>query len=498
MSFASLEFLFFFFPVVVGINYILPRKVRNYWLFFASLFFYAWGEPTFFLLLILSITVNYILGLVLEWLRKKTVTVVEDENASYFQTNHTTGKKTERIRKAIFIITLLLNFGLFFVFKYLNVLTELIRSLIPAWQGVIPQTSFVLPLAISFYTFQSVSYIIDIYRGMEAEKNPFYFALFIMFFPQLLQGPILRYGDFRPQLANRKTTSKSLSEGIILFLTGFNQKVLMANILSELTDVAFGARELSVGMAWLGMLSYSLQLYFDFSGYSDMAIGLGQMFGFQFNENFNFPYVSKSVSEFWRRWHISLGAWFRDYLYFPLGGSRVDSKTRLIFNLMVVWLATGIWHGADLTFILWGVLQGVFIVFEKLTDLPKRLESKPIAQNLYRAVVLFEVIYGMMLFRAADVSQAINYTHALFRLDGNLMRDSLFKFYSREYLFTLIFAVFCAFPWCKKLRERISAHGEGAALAVKGTWYLIQLLLAVVSLSCLVMGSYNPFVYAKF
>ena len=485
MTFSSLEFLFFFFPIVLAVHFILPSKVRNYWLLAASLFFYAWGESSFFLLLILSIFVNYILGLALDRLSRSVNGDESNQRAEFF-------------RKALFILLLLLNFGPLFVFKYLNAITAAIHSYIPAWQGMIPQTSFVLPLAISFYTFQSVSYIIDIYRGMPAEKNPFNYALFICFFPQLLQGPILRFRDFRPQLMTRKITAEGFSEGILRFLTGFNQKILLANILSEAANAAFDAGELSVGMAWLGMLAYSLQLYFDFAGYSDMAVGLGKMFGFSFAENFNFPYASESITEFWRRWHITLGTWFRDYLYFPLGGSRVKPKFRIALNLLIVWLATGIWHGADLTFVLWGMLHGAVIVFEKMTNLPKQLEKKPAARFLYHGAVLFIAMFGWMLFRANDMPHAVFYAKSLFRLSHNPWRDSLFKFNSREYIVTFLFAILSAFPLCRMLRSRISARGETAASAVRLVWYLIQLLLAVISVSCLVISSHNPFWYQNF
>ena len=478
MSFSSLEFLFFFLPIVLGVNFILPTRIRDYWLLAASLFFYAWGESTFFLLLTSSILVNYALGLLLERLGRSG--------------------KTHGIRKWMFILLLLLNFTPLFLFKYLNAITGALRSAIPAWQSVIPQTSFILPLAISFTTFQSVSYIIDIYRGMPAEKNPCKYALFICFFPQLLQGPILRYADFRPQLGVRKISTDGFSEGILRFLTGFNQKVLLANILSEAANAAFDATEISVAMAWLGMAAYSLQLYFDFAGYSDMAVGLGKIFGFSFAENFDFPYASGTITEFWRRWHITLGAWFRDYLYFPLGGSRVKSKFRVVLNLLIVWLATGIWHGADLTFILWGLLHGVVIVIEKLTNMPKRLEKKRAARFLYHGVVLFIAMFGWMLFRSDGMPRAVTYAQSLFKLAGNSWRDSLFKFNSREYIVTFFFAVIGAFPLCRILRNHLSARSESAAAAVRLVWYLIQLILAVISVSCLVMGSHNPFWYANF
>lgn len=476
MLFSSPEFLFFFFPIVLLIHFILPSKARYYWLLAASLFFYLWGEPSFFLLLFSSILVNYGLGLFL-------TALVGRSYAS---------------RKIVLILALLLNFALLFAVKYLNYLTGIIRAYIPSLRGMIPQTSFILPLAVSFYTFQSVSYIIDVYRGMPAEKNPCSYALFITFFPQMLQGPILRYPDFRPCLVSRKVTADGFSEGVLRFLTGFNQKVLLANILSEVSDRAFGAAGISVAMAWLGMLAYSLQLYFDFSGYSDMAVGLGKMFGFTIAENFNFPYASKSVTEFWRRWHITLGSWFRDYLYFPLGGSHVGSKARVCLNLLIVWLATGIWHGADATFILWGLLHGAFIIIEKLCSLPKRLEKNRTLGFFYRGLVLFVAMFGWMLFRSPDLTHAAIYAKSLFRLNGNAWRDSLFKFNSREYLLTFVIAVICAFPVCRRVRERIAARGERTAETARLLWFVFQLILAVVSLSNLVISSHNPFLYINF
>lgn len=497
MLFSSLEFLFVFFPVVLAVNFILPQKVRNYWLLTASLFFYAWGEPTFFLLLIISIMVNYGFGLLLDHL-SPAGGEIPDNILSESNRKKLRPASPGKWKKGLFILALILNFLPLFVYKYLNSITHTLRTAIPAWKGAIPQTSFVLPLAISFYTFQAVSYVIDVYRGMPAEKNPCYYALYITFFPQLLQGPIIRYNDLRPQLSERKISFEGFSEGIIRFLTGLNQKVLLADILSEAVDAAFGAKKLSAGMAWLGMLAYSLQLYFDFSGYSDMAIGLGKMFGFRFAENFDFPYQSKSFTEFWRRWHISLGTWFRDYLYFPLGGSRDRSKISIVLNLMTVWLATGLWHGAEPTFILWGALHGIIIVMEKWLDLPERIEKKTIPEILYRAVVLIIASYGWMLFHSANFCQAITYTKALFRIDGKPWRDNLFILNSREYIVTFFFGVICAFPICRKLRNRISACSPAASSVVRMAWFLLQMVLAVTSVSCLVMSSHNPFLYMNY
>ncbi len=499
MTFSSLEFLFVFFPAVLGINFILPKKAKNYWLLAASLFFYAWGEPTFFFLLVLSTIVNYSSALILSKMGS-IITSSGEKNPSIKEKSSKIRMSfnTASWRELFFFLTLILNFGCLFVTKYLNFLTSELRRIFPCCGGLIPQTSFILPLGFSFITFQSVSYIIDVYRGMPPEKNFFFYALYIAFFPQLLQGPILRYADFHPFLTDRKTTLKDFELGIIRFLTGLNQKVLLANILSEISDKVFESDGISFGMAWLGMIAFSLQLYFDFAGYSDMAIGLGYMFGFRFKENFDFPYASKNMTEFWRRWHISLGTWFRDYLYFPLGGSRVRTRFRLAFNITVVWLATGIWHGANWTFILWGLLHGIFIIFEKLSRLPEKFENRPVLQYFYRGVILLAAMYGWMLFRVQDIPQALAYTRRLLKFTGNPMKNSQFRFYSREYIFTLIFSVICAFPLCKRIRDRISSKGTAAANTIKLFWYLLQLGLAVVSISWMVMSSHNPFLYEAF
>ena len=321
MLFTSLEFLLFFFPVTLGVYFLLPRGggARNYWLLLASLFFYAWGEPTFVLVMICSILLNYFMALHIEEL-----------------------KAGSRGRKGLLTLTVLLNLGILFIFKYMNFATRNLRAVFPMLQSIVPQTNFVLPIGISFFTFQALSYVIDVYRGIPAQKNPGYLGLYISLFPQLIAGPIVRYTTIMDQMERREITWDSFSDGMLRFLYGFNKKMLLSNLLAEVADAAFGVGELSVAMAWLGAIAYTLQIYFDFSGYSEMAIGLGRMFGFRFLENFNYPYISKTVTEFWRRWHISLGSWFRDYVYFPLGGSRVKSRIRLVFNLAVVWLATGI------------------------------------------------------------------------------------------------------------------------------------------------------------
>lgn len=517
MNFTSFEFLFLFFPVTIVINYLLPPVVRNYWILAASLFFYSWGAPEYLLLFILSIVINFSFGLLIE----KVNEAAEKNNylpgEQFFENTRTSKlpflkgviawlknkfiglcKNYFLIRKIIFVIAIFCNVIPLFLTKYLNVITELAVKCFPEWQFASQQANIIAPLAISFITFQTIAYLTDIYRGENAEKNICNFALFITFFPQLIQGPILRYRDFRTQLTNRITSSDQFVKGILRFLTGFNKKMLVADVLSELTATTFQAESLSVGMAWIGIIAYVLQIYFDFSGYSDMAVGLGRMFGFEFVENFDYPYCSETVSEFWRRWHITLGTWFRDYVYFPLGGSRVK-KLRVIFNLMVVWLLTGVWHGPTINFILWGLWNGILIVIEKLADIPKRLHEKPVLQRLYRILTVIFIIFGFVFFRLPDLAQITNYFRNLFGLNGNLFIDNAVIFNSREYIVPLIVGIIGLFPIIRKLEKIISCRcGKISASMIRLVWFLILLVLAIFSVSSMAMSSNNPFMYMVF
>ena len=326
MLFSSIEFLLLFLPVTYGVNFLLPRKLRNYWLLIASLFFYAWGEPRFVFVMMASICFNYLLARWIEHCR-------ENKTAA----------------KAILILDVALNLGILVIFKYLNFITVTVHSWLPASRSWFPETSIALPIGISFFTFQALSYVVDVYRGIDAQRNPAYLGLYIALFPQLIAGPIVRYTTVMDQINERHITADDFKKGIMRFLLGFNKKILLANVLSEVADMAFASGNNTVCMAWMGALCYGLQLYFDFDGYSDMAIGLGRMLGFHFLENFNFPYISNNLTEFWRRWHISLTTWFRDYVYFPLGGSRVKPG-RVVLNLFIVWFLTGLWHGANWTY----------------------------------------------------------------------------------------------------------------------------------------------------
>ena len=422
--------------------------------------------------MVASITINYLLAMRIEELAGKTI--------------H---------RKLMLALAVVLNIGLLFVVKYMNFVTGNLQILFPESVTV---TNFVLPIGISFFTFQALSYVIDVYRGIPAQKNICYLGLYISLFPQLIAGPIVRYTTVMDEIDHREITVDSFSKGMYRFMLGFNKKVLLANLLAAVADAAFSATQLSTAMAWLGAICYSLQIFFDFCGYSEMAIGLGLMFGFRFLENFDYPYISKSVTEFWRRWHISLGTWFRDYVYFPLGGSRVESKVRLVFNLAVVWLATGIWHGANWTFILWGVLHGFVIVLEKLFSIPARVEKKAWSRWVYRVFTLLVVVMGWVLFRAADLSQGMNYIKTMFALTGTAAADTAFWFNLREYFVIIVMGMVCSTPVIRNIKERLSAKTTRAQLVCDGIGSAVQVILFFVSVSFLIMNAHNPFIYFNF
>lgn len=471
MLFTSMEFLFGFLPIVFGIYLILPKILRNYWLLAASLFFYGWGEPDFVVIMVISIIFNYFSALYIAKLRKKL------------------NKRKTVKRMLAFAITV--NLLLLFVYKYLNFTVATIRAVLPWTKEICEQTNFVLPIGISFFTFQSISYIIDVYRGEPEQRNPFYVGLYISLFPQLIAGPIVRYATIKEQIEERKLNFDLFSKGVYRFLLGFNKKILLANMLAQVADMAWRMPERSVFMAWLGAVSYSLQIFFDFWGYSEMAIGLGQMFGFQFPENFNYPYISKTITEFWRRWHISLSSWFRDYLYIPLGGSKVASHKKLVRNLMLVWIATGIWHGASWNFILWGMMYGVFITMEKIGK--KRKENV-----FYQVITLFVIMMGWVLFRSEGIINAMAYFRSMLGLAGNRIIDSTGLFYLREYIVFLIIGCLCSTPVIRLVKQRISEKGEKHAVICNLAGSVTQFLLFLVSVSCLVINAHNPFIYFNF
>ena len=402
MLFSSLIFIFLFLPLVLLAYFISPKFIKNYVLLFFSLIFYAWGEPKFVIAMLLSIILNYFFALLIA-----------------------RNNKNRNLKKSFLILSVIFNLGLMFIFKYLNFTISNINTLFG--MEIFAQTHILLPIGISFFTFQAMSYVIDVYRGnVKVQKNLFYVAMYISLFPQLIAGPIVRYSTIEKQITTRTVTLEDFSEGVRRFVVGLSKKVLLANTLAIVADNVFSMDpgSLSLLLAWTGAIAYTFQIFFDFSGYSDMAIGLGLMFGFHFLENFNFPYTARSITDFWRRWHISLSSWFRDYVYFPLGGSRVNSRGRLVFNLFIVWFLTGVWHGASWNFIVWGLFYFVLLTIEKLTGIPDRLNSV-IATLAYRSVTLVSIVIAWVIFRAPDLGYSVQYIKSMLLLNSGQLTDEL-------------------------------------------------------------------------
>lgn len=470
MLFSSTVFLFVFLPVVLIGYYAVLRRTqwRNYWLLIASLGFYAWGEPVYVFLMLLSIVGNYLFGL---WIDRLD---------------------TRQKRRIVLIGAVIFNLLLLFYFKYYGFVVRNINVLL----GIqLPIRKISLPIGISFFTFQAMSYILDLYRGTTAvQKNPCYLALYISFFPQLIAGPIVRYNSIEEQIVCRRETLEKFENGVCRFIQGFGKKILLSNMLSLTAEHTFalaGEQKLSVAMAWLGALAYTFQIYFDFSGYSDMAIGLGKMFGFDFEENFRYPYLSRSISEFWNRWHISLGHWFRDYVYFPMGGSRV-SKGKMLRNLFVVWLLTGIWHGAAWQFIVWGLAYGVLISMEKLTGIPKRLHN-PVAVWGYSLFTFLTVVMGWVLFGSIDLTAALCQLKCMIGIGAAGLWDELAAFTINEYGVYFLLGTFFSTPLPGMLVGKLPRNAFfdlGKALG-----YISLLLICV---SYLLMNAHNPFIYFNF
>jgi alginate O-acetyltransferase complex protein AlgI len=398
---------------------------------------------------------------------------------------------SEKKRKTVLIISVIIDLGLLGFFKYAGFITENLKIVLPFLN--IPVIDIPLPIGISFYTFQIMSYTIDVYRrDTEAQHNIIAFGTYVSLFPQLIAGPIVRYRDIDNQLVNRRENLALFSNGVRLFLLGLAKKVLIANPVGLIWD---NMRQMQGGgalVSWVGIIAYTFQIYFDFSGYSDMAIGLGRMFGFHFLENFDFPYVAKSVTEFWRRWHISLGSWFRDYVYFPLGGSRVGSKFRLIYNLFVVWLLTGIWHGANWTFVLWGVLYGVFITVEKLLSIPGKIKDGSGLRWFWQPFTMLLVVLGWVLFRSESLTYARRFIMAMFSPSMEPASDlATWNFSGIAVLLAL--GVLCSMPIFRAIRERTKRYWPSTILH-----HGIQFSLFFFSLSHLVMKAHNPFIYFNF
>ena len=464
MLFSSLVFLFYFLPLTMIVYWILPKSLKNPFCLLISLFFYAWGEPSYVILMLLSILVNYILGNLLNF--------------------------KEINRKLILILALVFNLGMLVVFKYTGfIVSNISRAL--GFSISVPHIS--LPLGISFYTFQALSYIIDVYRGdTKSQKSLIKLGLYISAYPQLVAGPIVRYNTVMEQIDERYVNTNGISKGFARFVIGLSKKVLLSNQLAIIADWTFHpgkSPSTSLG-AWLGILAYSLQIYYDFSGYSDMAIGLGLMLGFEYEENFNYPYTSKSVSEFWRRWHISLGTWFKDYLYIPLGGNRV-SKSRHIFNLFVVWAMTGLWHGAEWTFVIWGIYYFFILVIENYLI---NLESIP--TFLRHLITLVLVACGWVIFRSESIYDAFNYIKAMFSIDLGSHRLVGNHVIINDFWYIYLLAIVGSTPIVKNLYTKLFEDKPGILVTLVQSLGL--LILFFWSTMYLVNSTYNPFIYFRF
>ncbi|WP_043929980.1 MBOAT family O-acyltransferase [Bacillus sp. EB01] len=473
MLFSSSIFLFAFLPIVLILYFLSPRVLKNIILLAASLFFYAWGEPRYTIIMLISILINYLFALIVDKKRENGTAV-----------------------KWILGSMVIANLAILGFFKYANFFVDNLNGLLGTSINI---PDIPLPIGISFYTFQAMSYVIDVYRkDGKVQKNPINMALYISLFPQLVAGPIVRYQTVADQINERRETIDKIAEGIRRFLIGLAKKMFLANNCGLIADQIFAQNpsEMSMGLAWFGIIAYALQIYFDFSGYSDMAIGLGKMFGFDFLENFNYPYISKSATEFWRRWHISLGSWFRDYVYIPLGGNR-KGEARTYLNLLIVWFATGLWHGASWTFIAWGVYYGLLIMIEKafLLKFLKRIPA--ILQYMYALLI---VLIGWVFFRSETFTYAFDYIKAMFGMNGVGLWDLKAEFYSHEHGVVLLLAIIGATPLFKKLLDWLSSeYGNRAVMAGKSvalnTYYVALLVLSVVYV---VSTTFNPFIYFRF
>lgn len=463
MLFTSISFLYYFLPLVLIIYFIVPRKYKNLILFIFSLLFYFYGEPKYIFLMLLEIFVAYIGAILVDKYKSKD----------------------------IFIFIIFIHILLLVIFKYTDFIIKIFNNV---FNFNLKLFNISLPIGISFYTFQIISYIVDVYKGkVKVQKNFLKLATYISLFPQLIAGPIVRYESIEKELDDRKETFEDFSYGVRRFVIGLFKKVLIANILGELITKFNLIAERSVLLYWIFSISYMLQVYFDFSAYSDMAIGLGRMFGFHFLENFNYPYISKSITEFWRRWHISLGTWFRDYVYIPLGGNRVN-KIKFLRNIIIVWLLTGIWHGASLNFCIWGLFFGIMLIIEKFS-FNKYLEKIP--SFIRRIYVLFIVMISFIIFGSSNMNDAFNTIKGLFGFNKEVFINNYTIYYLKNYLFVLILAILLSTPLIKKLVLKLKKN-----CFIKKLFDILEIvsipIILVIVTSYLIDNSYNPFLYFRF
>ena len=463
MIFSSIPFLFFFFPLFILLYFTLPFKYKNHILLLFSLIFYAWGEPIYILLMIFSSIVDFING--------KNIEKHKDDN-----------KK----KKIYLIISIIINISLLGFFKYADFFIKVINNILNL---DIPLLNLGLPIGISFFTFQTMSYSIDVYRGdVKAEKDFLTFMTYVCMFPQLIAGPIVRYETVSSELHKRDINFKKFADGFTRFLRGLFKKVLIANNIGLLFTLITSSEvnDISIMTGVLAIVSYAFQIYFDFSGYSDMAIGMGNMCGFTFLENFNYPYISKSITEFWRRWHISLSSWFKDYVYIPLGGSRVNILKN-IRNILIVWILTGFWHGASWNFIFWGLYYGILLLLEKFV-LKKYIDKLPdFVKHIYTIVLVF---IGWMIFAFDDSKYLFGFIKAL---TSNKFIDSAFLYYFKNYFLILVIATLFSLPVYPKVKEKMNNSIFTSLLSIS-----IYVILFIITLSYLVSDTYNPFLYFRF
>lgn len=440
-------------------------KLSNAFLCVMSLYFYAYGEPKLVALMIASIIFNYCIALLID--------------------------KLSRYRNVCLIVSVILNIGILFVCKYLGWSIEILNSI---FDKKIPAFNMALPIGISFYTFQAMSYVIDVWkRVVPAQKNIINVGLYVSLFPQLVAGPIVRYTDIEKQIYKRSLSPEKWGSGIERFIIGFSKKVLLADSFSVIADKAFllnSENSLGILFSWIGAIAYSLQIYYDFSGYSDMAIGLGKMLGFSFLENFNYPYMASSITDFWRRWHISLSQWFRDYVYIPLGGNRHGTK-RMLVALGITWLSTGIWHGANVTFLLWGCIYGTLIILEKLYEIPQKIQAGAAWKIPYRLFVLIVIMLCWVIFRAENINFAIQYIATMFGISGMTENSGLEILYCLEFKWELLAGSALCFPVIPWLKSQLKEHASYVLL-------FLEFLLFMVSISYLIKGTYSPFIYFNF
>ncbi|MBQ3181966.1 MAG: MBOAT family protein [Clostridia bacterium] len=466
MLFSSITFLYYFLPCVLIVYFLVPKQLKNVWLLLTSLFFYAWGEPKCVFLMLATILTNYIFGILIEKAQSK------------------------KLKKAYLTISVLATLSGLLYFKYANFFVENFAAI----TGIsTPVLNIALPIGISFYTFQILSYTIDVYRGeVSAQKNPLTLGTYVALFPQLVAGPIVRYKDVERELNFRTHSFENIALGIRRFILGLGKKVIIANTLGELAEAFYLTNDVSVMFYWLFAIGYMLQIYFDFSGYSDMAIGLGKIFGFDFLENFNYPFISKSITEFWRRWHISLGSWFRDYVYFPLGGSRVG-KLRLLLNLFIVWFLTGFWHGAAWNFVLWGLFFFVFLSLEKLC-FKDILKKSKLLGHIY---TLLLVTVSFAIFSGNNLTEALARVGGLFGAGRIPFVSFEWAYQLKNYAVVLIIAIIGATPLPKMAVSYLKSK-KHLCTVIDALEIFVLLAILVAVTAFLADGSFNPFLYFRF